>query len=273
MNQTVIPYPSASATAAETQPWRDAAFLFAVLFLLTLGAPLVDERLLNGISVWTKPLTFQSSLALHFATLVLLARLLPEARRRGAGLRHLVVVSTTAGLLEIAYIMLQAARGRASHFNDETAVEAFLYILMGIGAVTLVVAPFVMGLWLWQARGRELLRDPLHLGAALGLLLPAVLTAVVAGYMSGAGSHWVGDITTDAGGLPLFGWSQRAGDLRVAHFFASHGMQFLPLVGYLFRDRGRRGSAYVAMATAAWLLLTLGVFLQALQGQPFLVLS
>ena len=274
MNPEVIQRSFGPAISVDAiRPWRDAALLFVVLFLATLIAPLVDERLLNGISVWTKPLKFQASLALHFATLILLARLLPEARRHGVGLRRLVAVTTAAGLFEIGYIMLQAARGRASHFNNETALEAFMYILMGIGAVTLVVAPFVMGLWLWRDYGRRLRSDPLRLAATLGLLFSAVLTLIVAGYMSGAGTHWVGDVTSDAGGLPLVGWSQRGGDLRVAHFFATHGMQLLPLLGYVLRGQGTRGSFSVAAATVGWLLFTVAVFLQALQGQPFFGLN
>lgn len=274
MTPEVIRHPLLSAgPATATRPWRDAALLFATMFLVTLGAPLLDERLLNGVSVWVKPLKFQASLALHFATLVLLARLLPDAQRHGAGLRRLVAVTTAAGLFEIAYIMLQAARGRVSHFNNETAVESALYILMGIGAVTLVVAPLVVGMWLWRARGRSPRRDSLRFGAALGLVLSAVLTLVVAGYMSAAGSHWVGGVASDAGGLPVVGWSRTGGDLRVAHFFASHGMQLLPLLGYAVRRQGTRGSIAVAAATVVWLLFTVVVFLQALQGQPFLVLK
>jgi hypothetical protein len=266
-------FPSFARQASATRPWRDATLLFAALFLLTLGGLFLDDRLLNGISVWVKPLKFQASLVLHFVTLILLARLLPASRREGAGLRRLVAVSTAAGLFEIGYIMLQAARGRASHFNDQTAVEAFLYILMGIGAVILVVAPLVMGVWLWRARGRRLWPDPLRLGAALGLVLSAVLTLLVAGYLSSSGSHWVGGVASDAGGLPIVGWSQHGGDLRVAHFFASHGMQLLPLLGYLLRGQGTRGSIGITVTTVAWVLFTAVVFLQALQGQPFLVLN
>lgn len=261
----------ARAPLPATRAWADASRVFAVLFVVTLGALAADERLLNGISVWIKPLKFQASLALHFATLVLLARLLPEARLRARSFRVTVAVSTGAGLFEIAWIMLQAARGRASHFNDDTVLEQVMYGLMGGGAVLLVAAPFLMGVWLWRDSGKTLGDDPLRLAAALGLMLSAIATLVVAGYMSSiAGAHWVGNVTTDAGGLPLVGWSQRAGDLRVAHFFASHGMQMLPLLGYAVRRHGRRGSLAVAAATLLWLGFTAAVFLQALQGQPFL---
>ena len=132
--------------------------------------------------------------------------------------------------------------------------------------------PLVMGLWLWRDHRGTLRTDPLRLAATLGLVLSAAATLIVAGYLSGSGAHWVGNVTSDAGGLPLVGWSQRVGDLRVAHFCATHGMQMLPLLGFALRKRGTRGSLYVVAATAAWLVTTGGAFLQALLGQPVLSL-
>jgi hypothetical protein len=255
------------------RPWRDASVLFVLLFGGTLAALALDHRLLGGISVWIKPLKFQVAVVMHFGTLILLARLLPAARRASQGLRWLVASSTGAALFEIGYIMLQAGRGRASHFNHETVAEYVLYIAMGVGAVVLVLAPFVMGLWLWRDHGKWLRSDPLRLAAALGMVLSALTTLVVAGFLSAHGSHWVGHAAGDAGGLPLFGWSQQVGDLRVPHFFATHGLQLVPLLGYALRRRGARGALYVAVGAAAWLALTAMVFVQALQGRPFLVLG
>jgi hypothetical protein len=265
---------TAGAESSATRTWTDVAFLYAGVFVVTLGALAVDERLLNGISVWIKPLKFQASLALHFATLALLARLLSSERVETRSFRATVGISTAAGLFEIAWIMLQAGRGRASHFNDETVLEQVMYLLMGAGALLLVAAPFMMGLWLWRDYRGDWRDDPLRLAAVLGLVLSAPATLVVAGYMSSvAGAHWVGNATTDAGGLPLVGWSQEVGDLRVAHFFATHGMQFLPLLGFALRRRGRAGAHAVVAATLLWLVFTAGVFLQALDGRPFLDLG
>lgn len=266
---------SAGVASPATRTWIDVSFLYAGLFVMTLGALAVDERLLNGISVWIKPLKFQASLALHFATLVLLAQLLSVERVETRSFRATVAVSAAAGLFEIAWIMLQASRGRASHFNHETVLEQVMYLFMGAGALLIVAAPFMMGLWLWRDYGGRVLRDdPLRLAAVLGLVLSAFATLVIAGYMSSvAGAHWVGNATTDAGGLPVVGWSQQVGDLRVAHFFATHGMQFLPLLGFALRRRGRAGAHAVMAATFLWLVLTSGLFLQALDGRPFLDLG
>lgn len=265
--------PPCPAAAFGTRPWWELVCLFGALLALTFGAHLADGRELNGVPVWIKPLKFQASLALHFATLAVLAGLLTRARRRSRGFRVVVAASIAAALFEIAWIMFQARRGRASHFNEQTVVEALMYGLMGLGAVLLVAAPFILGLWLlWDYRYR-LGADPLRLSAALGQVLAAVGTLIVAGYMSGHGGHWVGSVTADAPGLPVLGWSRQVGDLRVAHFFATHAMQLLPLAGFVLRDAGGRGCRWLLAGGAAYTAFTAAVFIQALRGQPFLSLS
>lgn len=261
------------AQAAGTRVWWSLAVVLVVLFALTFGAYLADDRLLNGVSVWIKPLKFQASLALHFATLAILARLLSPARLRSRGFRVVATASTAAALFEISWIMLQAARGRASHFNEQTLLESVMYELMGLGAVVLVAALLILGLWLVRDHPHRLRVDPLRLGAVLGLILAAVCTLAVAGYMSSHGGHLVGAVTADASGLPVFGWSRQAGDLRVAHFVATHALQVLPLAGLMLRDAGARGCRWVLAGSGAYFLFTASVFLQALGGQPFLDLS
>lgn len=258
------------ALPPEARAWRDVAVLFAALFAVTLPVYALDERLLNGVSTWAKPLKFQASLALHFATLALVAHLLPAWRRRSPLFRGTVTVSTAAGLFEIGWIMLQAARGRASHFNDATALEAGMYALMGIGALLLVAAPFLLSLFMLRDHGARVWREPLLLGVTLGLAVSAVATLVVAGYMSTSGSHWVGEVASDAGGLPLVGWSRQGGDLRVAHFFASHALQVLPLAGLALRGGGRRGVRRLVTLSVLYLLVTGALFAQALAGLPLI---
>jgi hypothetical protein len=67
------------------------------------------------------------------------------------------------------------------------------------------------------------------------------------------------------------GWSRSGGDLRVAHFFALHLHQALPLAGWLIVAGGmRRPLAAVHGAALAMLAFTAFTFVQALSGQPFL---
>ena len=60
------------------------------------------------------------------------------------------------------------------------------------------------------------------------------------------------------------------GDLRVPHFFATHLMQALPVVGWL-ADRllPRLGLGIVVAATAAGIAIVAATFVQALAGRAF----
>ena len=245
--------------------------LFGLAIQLALLAPslialAVDDRLLHNATVWAKPIKFQTSLVLLLGTLALLVPLAAPTR----GLAPAALVVVTAATLEIAYITLQAARGRASHYNDQTSVEATMYMLMGVVVLVMVAAVGWIGFRIWRTPARPG-GEGLRLGAALGLMLGAALTLVTAGVLAQGDGHWVGGTPSDAGGLPLFGWSRTGGDLRVPHFFATHIMQALPLVG-LAADRvaPRRAVALVWTGAGLSVLVVTMTFLQALAGRPFL---
>jgi len=285
--------PAAIAAATDRQPPLDAVALarlaiglMLVLLPVTLLLGQIDPRQLNGVSIWAKPVKFQLSLAVHFATLAWLAYLLDPATRAGLALRLGFLAGLVAALGEILYIILQAARGRASHFNADTPLEATLYNVMGVGAVIIVLSAMQLG-WMLRRGTRDGVGVGLRSGAVLGLLLGGAATLVTAGILGsgelsagghgvdghGVGGHWVGGSRSDAGGLPLLGWSQEGGDLRVPHFFATHLMQALPLFG-LLADRlwARRARRLTFCAALAGVGLVLATFLQALAGRPFLTL-
>lgn len=252
------------------------ALIFGVALQVALLIPSllaygIDDRLINGVSVWAKPLKFQLSLSLMLLTLLWLLPLLPPERRATRLIRWTSVAIAFAAAGEIVYIALQAARGRASHFNSATQVETLLYQVMGVGAVTMVAGCFVIGFAIARSGARRG-GEGLRLGAAVGLMLGAALTLVTAGFLSsGESGHWVGGLPTDAGGLPLFGWSRTGGDLRVPHFFATHVMQALPLLG-LAADRiaPARARAAVLAGAGLSLLVVAATFAQANLGLPFL---
>ncbi|MEX0645701.1 MAG: hypothetical protein WD076_10340 [Parvularculaceae bacterium] len=251
-----------------TRAWlATACFMLAMIVAIT-PAYFLDGRTLWDVSVWNKPLKFCIALMIHFATLAVLAQQLAPRRRAGPVLSVFVWLSVAAALFEIIYIAIQAARGRHSHFNFETSFEATMYTAMGAGALLLILAPFVLGVLLAFQRDGD--KSGLRLGAVIGLLLAPILTLVVAGYMSSANySHWVGDAVSDAGGVPLFGWSRDVGDLRPAHFLATHAMQILPVVG-LVADRfvGKFARGVIALAAVALVAGATLLFIQALAGEP-----
>lgn len=237
-------------------------------FIMNLPAPLFDDRTLNGVSIWAKPLKFWISLSIHFATLALLAQLVSERARRGFGLRGLIYLAVFVGLFENVYITLQAARGRASHYNFDTQLEALMYAGMGISAIILVLAPVVLGIMI--AARKDAAPSGLRAGAISGLIIGPTLTLVMAGYMSMSGSHFVAAPpgATDAGGLPIVGWSTQYADMRPAHFLALHLMQAGPLAGWL-ADKVSPASARLA-AIAVVLIgaaASIALFAIALNGQ------
>ncbi len=276
-NDSIMLAPSQDLAAGEQRTRR--VLIVGIGFQIALAVPSlialgIDDRLINDISVWIKPLKFQASLALMLATLLLLLPLIEARARAGRGVwfTSLVAVVTAGG--EILYITLQAARGRASHFNLGTEFETIAYRLMGLGATLLVLSGLVLGLYI-LLRPRPDAPTGLRLGAGWGLVLGSIATLLTAfplasGAIDGPG-HWVGGIKTDMGGLPLFGWSRTGGDLRVPHFFATHIMQALPILGLtLDRFLPRLARSGILVGAILSLAVVAATFLQAVQGRPFL---
>jgi hypothetical protein len=89
--------------------------------------------------------------------------------------------------------------------------------------------------------------------------------------MSGMGTHFIGGTASDAGGFPLMGWSRDGGDLRAAHFFATHALHFVPLFGLVSASIfGRSNRMPVRIFAAAYVGFVAFLFVQALIGLPFL---
>jgi hypothetical protein len=243
------------------------------MFLPSLMAYWFDERLVNGVNIWTKPLKFQISLSLHMLTMLWLLPLLSKEWIQTRIIRWTAYVVSFSALVETAYITLQSARGRGSHYNTGSAFEALMWSLMGVGAVSLVVGSFILGVIIWRSKNMD--QTGYRLGAILGLTIGFVLTLITAGYMSSnlivESGRWVSGVKSDISGLPLIGWSTKGGDLRVSHFFATHTMQALPLVGLVTDKIIPRTSRLLVIAGALLAsALVAFTFQQALQGRPFL---
>lgn len=261
----------------------------ALLAVVCVAGLALDPRLLGGQPIWAKPLKFSVSFVLYGATLLWMVSLLtaPAARRWGGRLATVVAVT---GAVEMVAIVGQVVRGRASHFNVATTLDAAVWGVMGATIVTLWLATAGIGVLLlrerrlpsaaaWAVRlglGVTLL----GMGAAFLMTGPTgaqVAAAPTAG-MPAVGAHAVG--VPDGGpGLPLVGWSTTGGDLRIGHFVGLHALQGLPLLAvaltvlaarFAVLRAERTRARLVGAAGAGWAGLTVLLVWQALRGQPLL---
>jgi hypothetical protein len=278
---TIAPTPCAPTPSAPVFPlWRTlherqpklAAFglLFVLAAIPLVVAGLIDPRTVNGVSVWVKPVKFLLSIAVYLWTLAwFTGHLGPQSRQSLAG-RYVVHGTVLFTTLELAWIIGMSVAGQPSHFNRASAAAGVLYSLAGLGAVGLTVSMLIQGVQL--ARDRTVALAPaFRLSLVLGSLLGGVGTLVFAGFMASGKGHWIGGIASDAAGLPLIGWSRTGGDLRVAHFWATHAQQFVPLAGAVLAPvAGRWAMPATALAALAYVAFAVFTFAQALAGRPFL---
>lgn len=253
----------------------------SALLLISLAALVVDRRTLAGQPIWLKPVKFSASLAIYGFTLAWLLAHVRRGRRLAAWAGGAIAV---AAIVEMGIIVGQAARGRASHFNEATALDTVLWRSLGGVTVGLSLATITIAVLLW----RHGMPDragmwALRLGLVLlflgfveaGLMVvptPDQLAAAEHGQGTSMGAHAVG--VPDGGpGLPVTGWSTTGGDLRVGHFVGIHALQAMLLFGmllsWLVAESARRIRLVFVFAAAYGGLVVL-VTWQALRGQPLL---
>ncbi|MFF0426177.1 hypothetical protein ACFYUJ_17455 [Streptomyces sp. NPDC004520] len=206
-----------------------------VLALVSAIGIAVDDRILVGVPIWTKPFKFSVSFVAYSLSLAWMLSLLPRGRRAGWWAGTVVAV---ASAVEMVLITLQVIRGTRSHFNQATPFDAAVFQTMGGTVVVLWLGALVIAVLLLRARilDRAMawavrLSSLIALaGAGIGFLMvrptPEQLTADNPPIV---GAHSVG--VPDGGpSMPLTGWATTGGDLRVPHFFGMHALQLLPLL-------------------------------------------
>ncbi|MFI1886601.1 hypothetical protein [Streptomyces jumonjinensis] len=267
------------------RPLLTVSALMAALTVISALGLALDDRVLTGSPVWSKPFKFSLSFTLYGLSLAWMLSLATRARRLGWWAGATVTVTM---LIEMAVIIAQTVRGRRSHFNVETAFDATLYNVMGATVVVLWTASLVIALLLFRsdlpdrasAWALKLGSVIALTGAALGFLMtlptPEQAAADRAGTATTLGAHAVG--VPDGGpSMPLTGWSTTGGDLRIPHFIGMHALQLLPLLVLallllaprLPRLRDERVRLRLVLtASAAYAALVTLVTWQALRGQP-----
>ena len=237
---------------------------------LALGAAALaglayDPRQLLGVSVWLKPLKFEISVFVFLLTVREMIRLYPAGFRPGEQVAKAVAAAMA---VEIALINLQAWRGVTSHFNHTTWFDARVFNVMGLLIVLNTVAVVRLA-WLYWRSPPPAPSAGLLAGIRWGLVL-MLAGSLQAGAMLSRMAHTVG-APDGSPGLPLVNWSLTSGDLRVAHAVGLHGLQALPLAGWLV-DRARlaRPARVVALIAVLYTALFAALLWQALSGRPLL---
>jgi hypothetical protein len=266
---TALPLPQ-----SQYRIWNDApAFTGLALFVALTAVPLlaaamIDPRSFLGAPVWQKPLQFHLALSIYALTLAFFARYLPQGMTSRPWRIYAAIVSFCI-LAELVWVGGAASYAAASHFNVDDAVMGTIYGFMGVFAVILTSASAAMGVAIWRNPNTGL-SPAMHLSIALGLVLTFILTLIAAGTLSSMSGHLIGTPTTGAR-LPILGWSREVGDLRVGHFFATHALHVIPVVGLVAtRLAVPTGRTLVLAASAAFTALVAFTMWQAFQGMPFL---
>ncbi|WP_437953699.1 hypothetical protein WME98_25555 [Sorangium sp. So ce296] len=247
-----------------------AAAVHVALLVLLLGVAPLDARLVTGLNPWIKPAKFAASIAIYLLTINWLVGdvALPPRGRRAVVWGTVAMVS-----FEMLAIVMQAARGVASHFNQSSLFDGAVFALMGIAILVNTGLAGYLASRFWTTRPP--LPAPYLWGIRLGFLL-FMLACAEGGFMSEQNAHSVG--VADGGpGLPIVNWSTRGGDLRAAHFFGMHALQAVPLFGAWLSARAS-GSASRTRRAVRWVIAfgvvygvaALGLFLMALAGQPLI---
>lgn len=252
--------------------WTGALMVLAliVVTLLSIG----DQRLILGINPWIKPMKFLISAAFFLWTT---AWFMPDTA--AAPVRRALVrwIIASAMVIEVALIIMQAARGTTSHFNAGSPFDIAVFSTMGI---VITISTLAMMLFLWILRRDTPTNRAGYLwGVRLGVALFVV--ASWQGFMMVANNAHSVPGPDGGPGLPFINWSTAMGDLRSAHFFGMHALQGLPLMGFLL-DRTLGGNqpsnlvpsaSTVVIATGVlWLVGMGGLLVIALLGRPLMAL-
>lgn len=243
-----------------------------IISIIGLGCAIgliFDHRNLKGVNVWLKPFKFAISIAIYLITLGYLITKYPYSSKKKNIINHITAWSL---LLEFLIIVYQASRGVQSHYNTSSAFNGILFMLMGVfvGINVLTMILFIIDTARLKLKTTKSVQWAIFLGWVI-----IVFGSWVGGQMISQMAHSVA-VPDGEAGLPLVNWSTRGGDLRIAHFFALHSIQIIPLFAiglsrqWKFSERNQ-----IIMVTIFGLLFAswIGfIFYQAKQGIPLIAL-
>lgn len=226
-----------------------------------------DDRTLLGVNVWLKPFKFSVSISIYLITVGYLITKYPYSRKKKAIINHITAWTL---LLEFLIIFYQGSRGVQSHYNMATPLDGILFMFMGIfvGVNVLTMVLFLVD----TLRLKLKVAKSVQWGILLGWLI-VLFGSWIGGQMISQMAHNVG-VADGREGLPLVNWSIKGGDLRVAHFFALHSIQIIPLfamwVSHKWKLPQPKQILIITLFALIFVLMIGYVFYQAKQGIPFI---
>ncbi len=229
--------------------------------ILAIIAPFDSVQIL-GINRWVKPMKFFVSTTIFVWTVAFFLHYLKRYKKSAFVISWGMVLIFT---VEMAAVVLQAARGTTSHFNIKEPFDGILFAVMGLFIVsnTILVAYL---LFLYFTAQIDLPKSIVW-GMRLGLIL-FLAASFEGGYMSTQIGHSVG-VADGGAGLPIVNWSSKGGDLRVAHFVGLHAFQAVPFFAFtLEKYQVKTPIAWTFIFALAYLSVFTFLFIQALHGQP-----
>jgi hypothetical protein len=233
--------------------------------LLVFYAPFNNMEVL-GLNSMIKPIKFLLSLWIYFWTMAYLLFYLENQ----VAVARFSMLAVLVMFYENGVIVVQAFRGKLSHFNQSELVGGILYGIMGVLIVTVTLATALITIRFIRQKTYSISPE-FALSIKIGLVF-FIIFSFMGGYMSAINSHNIGG-NIGQEGLPLLNWSTLFGDLRVAHFFGIHSLQLIPLFGYFIDNKEYSKSSKTtliwlfAMLYFAFISFTLW---QAVQAKPFI---
>ncbi len=199
-------------------------------FLLSCLAWCFDRRMLFGESVWAKPIRFSSSLAMHYATYAFVISWLSPSWQVGITMTGTAIVAVVSLVFQVGFIGIQAARAEPSHFNTKTPLMRKLELTMAIMAAIVTAPMAIVGAVVLFDEG-FVFSYAVRLATGFGLIFGTVMTFISAYHLGMRQTPYFGKKPENERRIPGLDWSLDRGDLRPAHFFATHMMQAMPIAG------------------------------------------
>lgn len=243
------------------------ALVISSIGIVCLFGLFIDKRTLMGVNVWLKPLKFSISIAIYLITAGYLITKYPYSKTKKNIINHITAWSL---LLEFLIIVYQGARGVQSHYNFSSAFDSILFMLMGIfvGINVLLMVLFIVDTARLKLRTAKSVQWAIFLGWVV-----VFFGSWIGGQMISQMGHNVA-VNDGGAGLPLVNWSTTGGDLRIAHFFALHSIQIIPLFALWISKKwnfSERKQTILVTSFGLLFLLWIGlIFYQAKQGIPLI---